>query len=172
LRRKSGIAFIHEQLGEDGIDAYIRLAAERAKKSNASPALIVLKLMSAISPGYAFTLTAKQISYQIQWVGNIELSELNAQRAFLNSPHCLVTDYPDTEDIFCQIGCRRSGTLWVAEQFKIDTNFHRQGQFRRLIENQLAHSPFLLLAYVFKGLSICIWEYTHERANIPIFEHW
>jgi hypothetical protein len=61
-------SFIRERLGEDGIKQFIRADVEVLKRENASPAMILLRLIRAISPGLAFTMVAKQTVYNLQWL--------------------------------------------------------------------------------------------------------
>lgn len=123
---KNEFASVRKHTGEDGIEKYISVAVEAEKKRNASPAFIFLRFMRAISPGYAFTVVVKQMAYQLQWLGHSELSEVNPRRATLYVSHCPIIDYPGTEDI-CRIGCQILTPRFVAEQFKVNMKFNRQG---------------------------------------------
>jgi hypothetical protein len=123
---KNGFSLVRKYLGEDGIVKCIGIAVETEIKRNASPALIILKLMRAVSPGNAFTVVAKQMAYQLQWLGHSTISELSPKRAVYDIPHCHITDYPGADDI-CEIGCQSLYPKWVAKQFKIEMKFNRQG---------------------------------------------
>jgi hypothetical protein len=64
---KNAYSFIRNQLGEDGIKKFERAEIEALKRKNAGPALLLLKFVRLFSAGTAFTMTAKQMGYQLQW---------------------------------------------------------------------------------------------------------
>jgi hypothetical protein len=118
--------FIRKRMGEDGLKKFERAEIEGLIKKNASPALLMLKIIRAFSPGTAFGMTAKQMGYQFQWLTPFSMPELTNQKAVLNIPRCKILDFPDTEDI-CIIGCQKTYPKWVAEQFKVSMKWNRQG---------------------------------------------
>ena len=95
---KSSLKFIRMHLGEDGVEQYKLAQVEELKRKNASPALIILGLLRAVSPGFAFVMTAKKMAYQFQWITPFSLVELNRDKAVFNIPRCKVIDFPDNED--------------------------------------------------------------------------
>jgi hypothetical protein len=123
---KSNIIFIRKQLGKDGIEQFKRAEVEVLKQKSASPALLLLKLVRALSPGSAFKMTANQMTYQLQWITPFSVSELTRHRVMCDIPHCKILDYPDSEDL-CVIGCQSIYPMWVAEQFMVRMAFERQG---------------------------------------------
>ncbi|MFC1962632.1 hypothetical protein ACFLWB_01340 [Chloroflexota bacterium] len=123
---KSAYSFIRKQMDEGGIGKFERAEVEALKRKNAGPALLLLKLMRAFSPGSAFTMAAKNMAYQLQWLTPFTVSELTQSRAVINIPRCKILDFPETEDI-CLVGCMSTYPMWVAEQFKVDMKFERQG---------------------------------------------
>lgn len=125
-RGKSNLTFIRKHLGEGGIEQFKLAQVEELKRKNASPALFILGLLRAISPGLAFIMTAKQMAYQIQWLTPLSLVELTRNRAVFNIPRCKVIDFPDSEDL-CLIDCQGAYPMWLAEQFKVGLKFERQG---------------------------------------------
>ena len=118
--------FIREQMGEEGIERFERAEVEALKKKNASPALLVLRLVRFFSPGTAFTMTSKQMGYQLQWLSPFTVTELTPRRTVFDVPRCKVLDYPDTEDL-CFLGCQGTYPIWIAEQFKVELKWNRQG---------------------------------------------
>jgi len=123
---KSAYSFIRKQMGEEGIKEFERAEVEALKRKNAGPALFLLGLIRAFSPGSAFTMTIGKMVYQLQWLTPFSVSEMTRHRAVLNIPRCKVLDFPETEDL-CLVGCQSSYPMWVAEQFKIKMEFERQG---------------------------------------------
>jgi hypothetical protein len=123
---KNTFSFIRKRMGEEGIKKFERAEVEALKRKNASPALLVLKLVRLFSPGTAFTMTSKQMGYQFQWLTPFTVSELTRHRTVFNVPRCKILDYPDTEDI-CLVGCQSTYPMWVAEQFMVAMKFNRQG---------------------------------------------
>jgi hypothetical protein len=119
--------FIRKRMGEDGIKKFERAEVEALVKKNDSPALFMLKIIRAFSPGTAFGMTAKQMGYQLQWLTPFSVPELTRHKAVLNIPRCKILDFPDTEDI-CLVGCQSTYPKWVAEQFKVEMKFNRQGK--------------------------------------------
>jgi hypothetical protein len=118
--------FVRKQMGEDGLKKFERAEVEALRKKNASPALLLLKLIKLFSPSTAFAMTSKQMGYQLQWLTPFTMPELTQNKAVLDIPHCKILDFPDTDDI-CLVGCQSTYPMWVAEQFKVDMKFNRQG---------------------------------------------
>ena len=123
---KSAYSFIRGQMGEEGIKKFERAEVETLKRENAGPALFLLGLVRVFSPGSAFTMTAKQMAYQLQWLTPFSVSELTRDRAVMNISRCKILDFPETEDM-CLVGCQSTYPTWVAEQFKVKMEFERQG---------------------------------------------
>jgi len=119
-------SLVRGKLGEDGIEKLKLAEVEALKRKNASPALFLLKLIRAVSPGTAFTMTAKQMAYQQQWLTPYSVPELTRHRAVLDIPSCKILDYPDTDDL-CHIGCQTVYPMWMSEQFKVKMESNRQG---------------------------------------------
>ena len=123
---KNVYPFIRKQMGEDGLKEFERVEVEALTKKNASPALLLLKLIRVFSPATAFAMTSKQMGYQFQWLTPFSVSELTRDRAVLDIPRCKILDFPDTDDV-CLIGCQSTYPMWVAEQFKVSMKWNRQG---------------------------------------------
>ena len=123
---KSVYRFIRNQLGEDGIKKFERAEVEALKRKNAGPALFALKLVRLFLPSAAFTMTAKQMGYQLQWLTPFSVSGLTRNRMVFNIPRCKILDFQETEDI-CLVGCQSTYPIWVAEQFMVEMKFNRQG---------------------------------------------
>jgi len=123
---KNTFSFIREHMGEEGIKRFERAEVEALKRKNASPAMLVLKLVRIFSPGTAFTMTSKQMGYQLQWLSPFTVSELTRHRTVFDIPRCKILDYPDTEDM-CLLGCQGTYPIWIAEQFMVDLKWNRQG---------------------------------------------
>ncbi len=118
--------FVREKLGEDGIEKLKRAEVEALKKKNAGPALVILKLVRAISPGSAFSMIAKQMAYQQQWITPYSVSEVTRHRAVLDIPSCKILNFADTDDL-CRIGCQSVYPTWMSEQLKVKMETNRQG---------------------------------------------
>jgi len=125
-RGKSTFSFIGKQMGEDGIEQFKRAQVEALKRKNAGPALFLLRLVRALSPGSAFKMTANQMTYRLQWITPFSVSELTRHRVVYDIPRCKILDFPDSEDL-CVIGCQSIYPMWVAEQFMVRMTFERQG---------------------------------------------
>ena len=123
---KSTYSFIRKQMGEDGIKKFDLAEVEALKRKNAGPAIFLLKFVRPFSSGVAFTVTAKQMGYQLQWLTPFSVLKLNRDTAVFNIPRCKILDFPETEDI-CVVGCQSTYPKWVAEQFMVNMKFDRQG---------------------------------------------
>ncbi|MFC1930503.1 hypothetical protein ACFLWE_01240 [Chloroflexota bacterium] len=123
---KNAFGFIRNRMDGDGIKEFERAEVDALKRKNAGPALLLLKLMRVFSPGSAFAMTAKNMSYQLQWLSPFSVSELTQSRAVIDIPRCKILDFSEVEDI-CQVGCQSTYPMWVAEQFKVDMKFERRG---------------------------------------------
>jgi hypothetical protein len=119
--------FVRKQMGEDGIKKFERAEVEALIKKNDSPTLKFLNLIRAFSPGTAFAMTSKQMGYELQWLTPFSVPELTKHKAVLDIPRCKILDFSETEDI-CLVGCQSTYPKWVAEQFKVDMKFKRQGK--------------------------------------------
>ncbi|HEX2988108.1 MAG TPA: hypothetical protein VHS06_08060 [Chloroflexota bacterium] len=120
----SSLGFIREKLGEDGMDEWVRTEAEDLKRRNAGPAVLLLSLIRAVAPEFAFRMMAKQMSYELQWLTPFDVTELTGSKVVYSIPRCKVLDYPNTEDV-CQVGCQRVYPQWQAEQFKARMSYER-----------------------------------------------
>jgi len=123
---KSNLSFVRGRLGEDGIEKLKHAEVEALKKENAGPALFLLKVIRAVSSGSAFTMAAKQVAYQLQWISPFSVKELNKHRAVLDIPSCKILDFPDS-DALCLLGCQSIYPMWLSEQFKVKMESNRQG---------------------------------------------
>lgn len=123
---QNSVSFIRERLGEEGIEQFKRAGVEALKRKNAGPALFLLRLVRALSPGSAFTMIAKQTSSQLQWMTPYSISELNRDKAVVNIPRCKILDFPNTDE-FCLVGCQIMYPMFMAEQFKVRMKPERQG---------------------------------------------
>ena len=90
-------------MGEEGIKQFVRAEVDALKHENASPALLMLKLVRAISPGLAFTMVAKQTTYKLQWLSPYSVPELTRHRTVFDIPRCKILDFSDSDDL-CLIG--------------------------------------------------------------------
>jgi hypothetical protein len=123
-----GVAFdfIKKRMGEEGLQKYIKADVEEIKKANASPALILLKMIKFVSPGTAFLMMAKRMAYQLQWITAYSVTELSRNKVVMEIPHCKVLDYPGSEGS-CLIGCQKIYEIWLAEQFQLEMKTKRKG---------------------------------------------
>jgi len=117
--------FIREQMGEEGVKKLERAEIEALKKKNVVAA-VLLKLVRSFLPGTAFTMTVKQIAYELQWRTPFFVSELTRDRVVVDIPHCRILNFPNTDDI-CLVGCQSTAPTWMAEQFMVRIKFCRQG---------------------------------------------
>lgn len=117
--------FVRQRLGEDGLQKLIRTDVDEMKRANASPALVLVKLIKAIAPGAAFTMMAKKIAYNLQWTTPFTVPELSRNRLVMDVPHCKVLDYTGGEDV-CVVGCQDIYGLWFAEQFGLELKTERK----------------------------------------------
>jgi len=118
--------FIRKEMGEDGLKKFEDAEVKALIKKNASPALLMLKIIRAFSPGTAFEMTCKQMGYQLQWLTPFSMPELTRDKTVLDVPRCKILDFPDTDDM-CLVGCQSTYPMWIAEQFKISMKWNRQG---------------------------------------------
>ena len=121
----SAFKMMRDQMGEGGVEEFKRADIDALKKENSSPALVLLKVMQAFSPSFAFSLTAKQMAYQLQWFTPFTVPELTGKKAVLNIPSCKILDSPEGESA-CQVGCQNTYPTWLAEQFKVKMETDRK----------------------------------------------
>ena len=117
--------FVRQRMGEDGLKQFMRTDTDLLKRENAGPAMLLLKLIRAISPGLAFTMTAKQLAYQLQFYTPYSVSELSRRKMVMKTSHCKILDYPGGEGC-CVFGCQKSMPSWFAEQFGVEFKPNRK----------------------------------------------
>jgi hypothetical protein len=124
---RTNFAFVREYMDEDGMSEYVEAEVEALKRHNAGFSVMMLNLIRVISKSTAFKMLVNQSTYDLQWMTPSEMIELSPERAVIAIPSCKILDYPDTDDI-CYIGCQQAFPQWVAEQFKAEMSFDRQGK--------------------------------------------
>jgi hypothetical protein len=83
--------------------------------------------MRAISPQAAFRTFAKRMSYEWQVFTPLSVSELSGNRLVIQTDHCKVLDYPDSE-VCCSVSCQDVTARWLEDQFKLKMTTNRQGK--------------------------------------------
>ena len=116
--------FVRQRIGEDGLKQLLRTDVDLLKKENATPALLIIKMIRAISPGLAFTMIAKHLAYQMQFFA-FTVSDLSRSSMIMNTPHCKSLDYPGGEG-YCSFTCQKAMPLWFAEQFGVNFKPNRK----------------------------------------------
>lgn len=117
--------FIKERLGEPGLAQLEDGEVEMLKQQGANPALYLLALIRALSPGRAFKMVAGRLAYELQWITPYQVTELGPDKFMADVPACKVLEHPGGED-GCHI-CQTVYPRWAAEQLRIDMVFNRQG---------------------------------------------
>jgi hypothetical protein len=123
---KSDFNFLRKHMGDEGIELFVRADVEALKRKNANPSLFFLSLIRAISPRTAFKMTAREFSYQLQWITPFSVEEMTPNRAVFDIPRCKIIEHPESDDL-CNIGCQGIYPRWVAEQFKVKMEFDPKG---------------------------------------------
>jgi hypothetical protein len=124
---KSAFNFIRKKIGKDGIENFKKVEVEGLKKKNAGPATSFLGLIRKIAPGYAFLMTSKEFSYQLQWLTPFTVTEMSKQKTVFDIPRCKILDFKKTGDL-CRIGCQSIYPTWAADQFKVKMESERNGR--------------------------------------------
>jgi hypothetical protein len=117
-------SYVKSRLGEEGINQCVQVDVGFLKTVTPRPALVLMGLVRAISPGAAFTMMIKQMAYKFQYGGPITLSELSRNMAAMEVKPCNMLNFAGGENM-C-ILCQRETPIWLREQFKIDTKVNRQ----------------------------------------------
>jgi len=120
-------SFIRSHLGEEGINRFTRVNVDAWKKENAGFATYLLGFIRFFSPSTAFSMITKRFQYEMQWFGPSSISEMSRGRLVVDIPHCIILDYPNSEDV-CTIGCQKLYPMCFAELFKIRMQYNRQGK--------------------------------------------
>jgi hypothetical protein len=127
----SAYNFVEANLGEKGIEEFKR-EGERAnvemlKRKAGRPALLLLKLMRAVSPSTAFRTLAKQMSYQLQVFTPLTVPELSGNRLVLDAHPCMVADQTNSGAI-CTVGCQQIYPHALEEPFGVRLALNPQGK--------------------------------------------
>jgi hypothetical protein len=123
----SAYDFVRNELGECGIEKFIRRGADAWKKATSGPALHVLNFVRAISPQTAFRTFGKQIAYTWQSLDDYSIPEFTGKRMVLTVSHCKGMDVKGCETV-CKIGCKKLLPLFLNEQFKVKATFEPAGK--------------------------------------------
>ena len=131
---KSTYSFIRRELGEDGVRQFERAEIEELKQQNSGITMLMLRLIRRLSPASAFMMLAKQLSYQLQWLTPLNVSEFTPHRLVVQIPHCKILDFADTNEV-CRIGCQSTYSIWLAEQFRtqLQTERHESSCIKTII---------------------------------------
>lgn len=119
--------FVTDNLGEKGTEKFKDMSVEALERRNSGPAMYLLRLMRAISPQAAFRMFAKRMSYEWQVFTPLSVSELSGNRLVIQTDHCKVLDYPDSE-VCCSVSCQDVTARWLEDQFKLKMTTNRQGK--------------------------------------------
>lgn len=119
--------FVTDNLGEKGAEKFKDMSVEALEQRNSGPAMYLLRLMRAISPQAAFRTFAKRMSYEWQVFTPLSVSELSGNRLVIQTDHCKVLDYPDSE-VCCSVSCQDVTARWLEDQFKLKMTTNRQGK--------------------------------------------
>jgi len=122
---KNAYRFIRERLGKEGLQQFVHTEVEGHKREYAGPAVFLLRVVRAFSPGSAFEMLAKKAAYQMQWLTPFSVSELTQERAVFDVPRCKLLDFRDTNDM-CFYGCQRAYPTWMAELFNVEVKIERK----------------------------------------------
>jgi hypothetical protein len=134
----ASLDFMRKHLGNSGVEEFMRRDVEADKGSVPAAAQRMLKLIRAISPHFAFKLSVKQLSYEMQIIYPYQLKEMTPERAVLHLAHCPVPDIPGAEE-GCTFGCQVCHPLWLAEQFNVKIETVRNGKSCDTILSPIKH---------------------------------
>ena len=127
---ESAYRFVESSLGERGVEEFKREGRranfEQLKKTAGRPALLMLRLMTAISPSPAVRTCAKQVSYQLQMFTPLRVLELSGDKLVLDARPCKVADCANG-GAMCTVGCQQ---IYPAafEPFGVNLSFNPQGK--------------------------------------------
>ncbi len=119
-------SFVKSRLGEEGIKQCVQVDVGFLKTVTPRPALLLMGLIRAFSPGAAFTMMIKQMAYKFQYGGPTKLPELSRNKAVMEVKPCSMLSHPGGENM-C-ILCQKETPIWLGEQFKIETTVKRNEQ--------------------------------------------
>lgn len=124
----AGVAFgfVREKMGQGGLEEIAEAGAESLIRANAKPGLFMLAVIRAFSRDKAFEMVAKKSAYEMQWLTDYSVDELNSEKLVIDVPRCKILDYPQTEDV-CLIGCQREYPRWLARQLHVKMEAERRG---------------------------------------------
>jgi hypothetical protein len=127
----SAYNFVEANLGKKGIEKFkheaVRANVEELKRKAGRPALLLLKLMRAVSPSTAFRTLAKQLSYQLQMFTPFTGSELSGNRLVLVAHPCMVADQTNSGAL-CTIGCQQIYPPALEKSFGVRFAVNPQGK--------------------------------------------
>lgn len=134
---KNAFSFIRKKMGKDGIEKFMAVEVEGLKQKNAGPATTFLGLVRKIAPGYAFVMTSKAFSYQLQWLTPFTVTEMSQDKTVFDIPRCKILDFKKTGDL-CRLGCQGIYPTWAADQFKVRMTAERSGRSCKCILTPIA----------------------------------
>jgi hypothetical protein len=107
---ESAYNFVQAHLGKKGLEVFKdkaqRANVDKLKQKAGRPALLMLRLIRAVSPATAFRILATTMSYQLQVFTPFKVSELSGERLILDAHPCKVANSTNS-GACCTIGCQQ-----------------------------------------------------------------
>jgi len=135
---RCNLEFIEEQLGKEGIDAYVRGEIQNMRRTFSELDLAGARFLDVIAPVLGFRTKAEQLLYEMQWMTPLDLIVIARQGLQAKTSPCKMLETPGMQHQGCEVNCRRILSGMAADQCRVRMEFHCQGDGCRISLSPLA----------------------------------
>lgn len=124
---RCNMELIDEQLGKDGLDAYVRGEIDNLRHNNSVLDIAGVRFLDVIAPQIGFRTKAEQFLYMMQWMTPLTLNVTTRNSLQAKASPCKMIEIPGMLHSSCETNCRRILIGLAAEEFRIKLEFQSQG---------------------------------------------
>jgi hypothetical protein len=135
---RCNLEFIEEQLGKEGLNAYVVEETQNARRALSDIDLAGARFLEVIAPRLGFRTKAEQLLHEMQWMTPLELTTVAKQSLQAQTSPCKMLKTPGMQRQGCEINCRRVLSGMAAEHCHIRMDFQSQGDGCRISLSPLA----------------------------------
>src|SRR4030065_2194276 len=103
---RCNLEFIEEQLGRQGIDAYVGSQIQTMRRTLSELDLAGAGLLDMIAPQLGFRMKAKQLLYEMQWMTPLALTVISRRGLQAKVSPCKMLETPGMQRQGCEGNCR------------------------------------------------------------------
>lgn len=129
---RCNLEFIEEQLGKNGLEAYIHGEIQQLSRSLSELDMAGARLLGALAPQLGFRSMAEQILHEMQWMTPVTLVAGSKKGLLATASPCKMMETPGMQRQGCEVNCHRILRGVAVEQYQVRMDFHNQGDGCRI----------------------------------------